>query len=44
VLPEADMPAIEFVTKNTPPSAFALNVGRTFLKRCKLALQLTAQH
>lgn len=43
VLPIAATPAIDEVTKNTPPSRFALNVGSAARRRCKLALQFTAQ-
>ena len=35
---------MEEVTRKTPPSGFAFNVGNAFCMRCKWALQLTAQH
>lgn len=34
---------MEDVTRSTPPSELALNVGRAFRRRCRLALQFTAQ-
>ena len=43
VLPAAETPAMDEVNKNTPPSRFALNVGSASRRRCKLALQFTAQ-
>lgn len=43
VLPAAVTPAMDEVNKNTPPSWFALNVGSASRRRCKLALQFTAQ-
>ena len=42
--PEAAIPATEEVSKKTPPSELAFNVGKAFRRRCRLALQLTAQH
>lgn len=44
LLPEAAMPAIDEVSKKTPPSALAFNVGKALRRMCKFALQLTAQH
>jgi len=41
--PFAETPATDDVTRNTPPSALALNVGKAFRSRCRLALQFTAQ-
>ena len=43
VLPAAETPAMDEVNNNTPPSGFALNVGSASRRRCKLALQFTAQ-
>ena len=43
-LPDADTPAIDEVNRKTPPSVFALKVGKALRRRCKLALQFTAQH
>ena len=43
VLPFVEIPAMDEVTRNTPPSALALNVGSAFRRRCRLALQFTAQ-
>lgn len=44
LLPEAAMPATDEVSKKTPPSALAFNVGKASRKICRFALQLTAQH
>lgn len=44
LLPEAAMPATDEVSKKTPPSALAFNVGKASRKMCRFALQFTAQH
>lgn len=40
--PVAPTPAIDAVSKKTPPSALALKIGNALRRRCTLALQLTA--
>lgn len=38
------MPAIDEVSRKTPPSGLALKVGSALRNRCRLPLQFTAQH